>query len=235
MSTIKHLFSKNKDLSTAIKNTCGFYPSNINFYELAFTLSSQRIIVNGVHKSYERLEFLGDAILGTIISDFLYRRYPTRDEGFMSQMRSRVVSKESLSKISSKMGLDSLINVNLENNRNQKSIREDLFEALIGAIYMDKGYAVAQTFVLTRVLKIYIDFDEVETIDTDYKSQLIRYAQAQKLPIDFSILNDDIAAQNNKYTVQLFLNNVMVGEGTSFSKKKAEQIASQMALLKIEH
>ncbi|MEQ1732153.1 MAG: ribonuclease III [Bacteroidia bacterium] len=234
MSTVKHLFSKNKNLSTAIKNTCGFYPSNINFYELAFTLSSERVIVNGVHKSYERLEFLGDSVLGAIISDFLYRRYPTRDEGFMSQMRSRVVGKEQLSKISAKMGLESLINVNLENNRNQKSIREDLFEALIGAIYMDKGYAVAQKFILERVLKIYIDFDEVEAVDTDYKSQLIRFVQAQKLPFEFSLLNDDIAAQNNKFTVQLFVNNVIMGEGTSFSKKKAEQIASQMALSKLE-
>lgn len=234
MSSVKHLFSKNKNLSTAIKNTCGFYPSNVNFYELAFTLSSQRVIVNGVHKSYERLEFLGDAILGAVISDFLYRRYPTRDEGFMSQMRSRIVGKESLSKISAKMGLDSLINVDLENNRNQKSIREDLFEALIGAIYMDKGYTVAQTFILDRVLKMYIDFDEVEAVDTDYKSQLIRYVQAQKLPFEFSLLNDDIAAQNNKFTVQLFVNNVIMGEGTSFSKKKAEQIASQIALSKLE-
>ncbi len=234
MSTVKHLFRKNKNLSTAIKNTCGFYPSNINFYELAFTLSSERVIVNGVHKSYERLEFLGDSVLGAIISDFLYRRYPTRDEGFMSQMRSRVVGKEQLSKISAKMGLESLINVNLENNRNQKSIREDLFEALIGAIYMDKGYAVAQAFILNRVLKIYIDFDEVEAVDTDYKSQLIRHAQAQKLHIDFKLLNDDIAAQNNKFTVQLFVNNAIMGEGTSFSKKKAEQIAAQMALSKLE-
>ena len=234
MSTVKHLFSKNKNLSAAIKNTCGFYPNNINLYELAFTLPSQRVVVNGVGKSYERLEFLGDAILGAIISDFLYRRYPLKDEGFMSQMRSRIVGKESLSKISQKMGLESLLNMSIMHSRSQKSIREDLFEALIGAIYMDKGYATAQKFMLERVLKLYVDFEEVEALDTDFKSRLIRYTQAQKVSCEFRLLQDEIAKGSDTFTVQLFVNAVMVGQGTSRSKKRAEQIASQQALLILE-
>jgi ribonuclease III len=229
LSSVKHLFSNNKQLSTAIKNACGFYPTNISLYELAFTHSSQKVVVNGVSKSYERLEFLGDSILGAIVTDFLYRRYPLKDEGFMSQMRSRVVGKEQLSKISAKMGLDSLIHINIENNRNQKSIREDLFEALIGAIYMDKGYAIAQDFILNRVLKMYI-----EAVDTDYKSRLIRYAQGKKIKVDFHLISDDIAANNNNFTIELLLDSKIVGHGTSFSKKKAEQIAAQMALAAIE-
>lgn len=192
------------------------------------------MVVNGVSKSYERLEFLGDSILGAVVADFLYRRYPLKDEGFMSQMRSRIVGKESLSKISAKMGLESLLNISIEHSRSQKSIREDLFEALIGAIYMDKGYATAQQFILNRVFKYYIDFDEVEAIDTDFKSRLIRYTQAKKVTCDFKLLLDDIASAGDNFTVQLFVDDKMVGQGTSRSKKSAEQIAAQQALLLLE-
>jgi ribonuclease III len=209
---------------------CGFYPANVDVYELALTHKSQRVVVNGVQRSYERLEFLGDSILGAIITDFLYRRYPLRDEGFMTQIRSRIVGKELLSKISAKMGLDSLARLNLENNREKKSIREDLFEALVGAIYMDKGYAVAQKFVLETVIKTYVDFEELEAEDTDYKSRLVRYCQAKKIHLEFVLAKEITHDDKRNMTVELYMNEQLITQSTAFSKKRASQQASQIAL-----
>ncbi len=231
MGFIQHLFSNDKRLSNAIKNICGFYPNKINYYRLAFTYSSQYAQKKGDRDNYERLEFLGDSVLATVISDFLYKRYPTKDEGFLSLMRSRIVSKESLAAISVKIGLEQLLNIKLENNRNQKSIREDLFEALIGAIYLDKGYNEAKHFLIQRVIKYFIDFETLENTDTDYKSQFIRLSQKLKFDFQLAVVNDDLDKDMNKvYSVDLIVNGNKVGVGTSFSKKKAEQIACQQAL-----
>jgi len=137
---IRVFLSEDKQLFVALKNIFGYYPGNIFLYKLAFRHKSQAIeLNNGNRVSNERLEYLGDAILSAIVADHLFKMFPYKDEGFLTEMRSRIVSRAQLNKLSQKLGIDTLITVNTENNNVYRSMKGDAFEALIGAIYLDKG------------------------------------------------------------------------------------------------
>ena len=161
------LFSSDKKLIRALKNILGFYPGNIAVYKLAFSHRSVATqTINGMQLSNERLEFLGDAVLGAVIADLLFRRFPFRDEGFLTEMRSRIVSREYLKNLAFKIGINTFI----KNNSGPgmyRSMYGDAFEALVGAIFIDKGYKHTENFVINRIIRHHVDLNEIEQILAD--------------------------------------------------------------------
>jgi len=182
----------------------------------------------------ERLEYLGDAILGAVIADILYKYFPNKDEGFLTQIRSKIVSRESLNKLALKIGLDNHVvsNVNMNNN---KHIYGDAFEALIGAIYLDQGYLKTRTFIEDKIFKKYINLEEVVTVETNFKSKLIEWAQKNKKDVFFDTQEDGV---DKTLRLPLFISEVEVeevkmGKGIGTSKKEAQQKAAREALKRI--
>ncbi len=150
---------------------------------MAFRHSSiAQHVKSGVSNSNERLEFLGDAVLGSVVAHFLFTKFPFRDEGFLTKMRSRLVSRQNINKLAVKMGIESLIMKVNDAKPGFKSMNGDALEALIGAVYVDKGYSVAQAFVLNRIIKIHVDLELIETTDSDFKSKMIEWSQKEKRP-----------------------------------------------------
>ncbi len=203
----------------------GFYPKQISLYEQAFLHKS--VIKEHELKPFEsneRLEFLGDAILDSIVSHYLFNKFPFKDEGYLTQLRSRIVSRQSLNRLGITIGLKELINSKLD--KESKSLYGDALEALIGAIYVDKGYVFAQQFVEEKLLTHYLDIDTIINTETDFKSRAIEWCQKQKIDFDFDLTETE--EDNEKiYTAKLIINGEIKGEGQAKSKKKAEQIASE--------
>lgn len=232
--SIKLFFFPRKEFYGLLFDLLGFSPNNPDLYELAFIHKSASVPKDGYSLNNERLEYLGDAILGSVIADILYRYFPNKDEGFLTQIRSKIVSRESLNKLAIKIGLDKQVisNVNLNNN---KHIYGDAFEALIGAIYLDQGYAKTKNFIENQVFRKYINLEEVVTIETNFKSKLIEWAQKNKKDVYFDTHEDGV----DKYLrLPLFISEVEVeevkmGKGIGTSKKEAQQKAAREALKRI--
>lgn len=225
MTFLKKVFRKKDELAQVLERIIGFYPNQISIYRQAFLHKS--LLQNNEFKSFEsneRLEFLGDAVLDSIISHYLFNKFPKKDEGYLTKLRSRLVSRQNLNNLGVKIGLDELMKMNLE--RVSKSIYGDALEALIGAIYLDKGYPSAQKFVEEKLLQNHIDIEEVIQTETDFKSRVIEWCQKEKLNFDFKITEEE---ERNEmlYTAELIINKETKGKGTAFTKKEAEQLASE--------
>lgn len=229
-------FSTDKQFLESLHNVLGFYPVNISLYKLAFRHSSAaKEIKKGVKDSNERLEFLGDSVIGTVVADYLFKKFPYKDEGFLTKMRSKMVSRAKHNQVAVKLGLNTFIESNNDNfRRHSSSINGDAYEALIGAIYLDKGYKFAQEFILTRIINVHIDMDEVETKEIDFKSKFIEWVQKEKKEYRFEILNEEATSSDKQFIVQLFVNNEIVGTAQHFSKKRAEQMVAEQACILLE-
>ena len=188
---------------------------------------------NGNRISNERLEFLGDAILSAVVADHLFKIFPYKDEGFLTEMRSRIVSRAQLNKLSQKMGIDSLITVNHDNNV-YRSIKGDAFEALIGAMYLDKGYNFTRQIIIEKIIGQHFDLQELENNNTNYKSRIIEWAQREKHSVEFVTLNEVGHGYNKQYVVDVLIDKLSMGKGRDYSIKGAEQDAAMKALLQIE-
>jgi ribonuclease-3 len=231
---IRVLFGKEKQLLQTLKNILGYYPGNIHLYLLAFRHRSAALeIANGKKISNERLEYLGDAILSAAIADYLFHKYPFKDEGYLTQMRSKFVSRAHLNKLSQKMGIDQLVTI--ENDSNfYRSKGGDAFEALVGAIYLDKGYAFTRHIIFDRIIKLYIDPEELENQELNYKSKLIEYIQKEKILLEFSVVEEVGKGYSRQYIVEVKLDGKPSGRGQGRSIKEAEQSASETAWAKIK-
>ena len=220
-----NLFRKQSDYTLKLERIIGFKPSRISFYKQAFIHKS--VLLGSAKKSFEsneRLEFLGDAILDAVISTYIYQKFPFKDEGFLTQLRSKLVSRQFLNKLALKIGLNELIQSNLD--RESKSIYGDALEALIGAIYLDKGFKKAELFILTKLIQNHVELSEVIEKETDFKSRMIEWAQKEKSKIEFEV--EEMERDGAKtYVASLFINNQLKGKGEAFSKKKAEQLAAE--------
>ncbi|MEO6883354.1 MAG: ribonuclease III [Bacteroidia bacterium] len=213
----------------------GFYPDNLALYEQALRHSSvAKEIKEGVKDSNERLEYLGDAVLSAIVAHYLFQLFPFKDEGFLTKMRSRMVSRVHLNKLAVKMGLNNLVTSNLDNHPKNYSIYGDAFEALIGAIYVDKGYIFTKKFILERILQPHVDMDDMEHTETDFKSRLIEWAQKEKKEAKFTVVEEKNSAREKEFLVHLIIENEIKGSGTHFSKKRAEQMAAEQACKEME-
>ena len=228
---IRVYFSPDKNLHESLRNILGFYPTNISLYKLAFRHSSAaQIIKKGIKDSNERLEFLGDSVIGTVVADYLFKKFPFKDEGFLTKMRSKMVSRQQHNQLAVKLGLNTFIEANNDRfGSKPSSINGDAYEALIGAIYLDKGYKFAQQFILTRIVNVFIDMDEVETKEVDFKSKFIEWAQKEKKDFRFETLNDGAASIDKLFLLQLLLDNEVMGTAQHFSKKRAEQLVAEIA------
>src|ERR1051326_3863835 len=228
MFSFKAFFSPDKALYESLKNVLGFYPGNISLYKQAFRHSSAaQEVKKGVKDSNERLEYLGDAVLGAVVAEYLFRLFPYKDEGFLTKMRSRIVSRSQLNQLSVKLGLNKFIEASLEKGSQSNSINGDAFEALIGAVYLDKGWDTAREFILNRIIKNHIDIDEVENKETDYKSRLIEWAQKEKKELRFVLVGEVGEGNDKQFVVAINVNGETKGTAQHFSKKKAEQFASE--------
>ncbi len=227
-------FSPDKKLHQSLRNILGFYPGNIALYKSAFRHSSAAShIKDGVKDSNERLEFLGDSVIGTVVADYLFKKFPFKDEGFLTKMRSKMVSRNQHNTIANKLGLNNFIERDTDRRGMPSSINGDAYEALIGAIYLDKGFDFAQQFLLTRIINVHIDMEEVETKEVDFKSKFIEWAQKEKKDWTFETAVDGNAAADKLFTIQLIVEEKVMGSAQHFSKKRAEQMAAEAACVLI--
>lgn len=219
------MFKKKSQYALKLERILGFYPKNIAIYQQAFTHRSALLDSDKkTFESNERLEFLGDTILDSVISHFLFIKFPFKDEGYLTQLRSRFVSREMLNFLGRKIGLEEVIEK--KQVEHAVSILGNALEALIGAIYIDKGYVGAQQFIFKRLIQPHIDIEEIATNETNFKSRVIEWCQKNKITIKFLTTEKD--EKNNKlYTIQLVINDVVKGVGVAHSKKKAEQLAAE--------
>jgi len=218
-----------RDLARSIKNIFGFQPGNLHLYKLAFRHKSVNKDVNGIKINNERLEYLGDAILGSVIAEFLFKKFPYGEEGFLTEMRSKIVCRSNLDKLSRKLGIDKLIESNTDTKQSGKSIRGDAFEAFIGAIYLDKGYQYTYKVIINRIVNIHIDIDALEHIDTNFKSKLIEWSQKEKKEVEFRVISEKGDKNKNQYEIEVYVDDEPVSRGIDFSIKGAEKIAAEKA------
>ena len=193
---------------------------------------------NGTKNSNERLEFLGDAILGSVIAELLFKMYPYKDEGFLTEMRSKIVSRSNLNQLAKRLGLDELIEFDtriLSYSNKQGSLLGDTFEAMIGAIYMDKDYNFTRDFLITRIIKPHIDIHTLELTETNFKSKLIEWCQRHGKDISFEIVPNADGENAKLFTVQVTVDGEYCGLGRDYNKKNAEKLAAEKSceLLKI--
>ena len=235
LNFFKVYFSKDKKLYHSIKNILGFYPGNIFLYKLAFLhKSASQDTKKGVKVSNERLEYLGDTILSTIVADFLFKKYPFNDEGFLTEMRSKIVSRANLNKLSQKIGLNHLIQKDKESNNHYRSIEGDTFEALIGAVYLDKGFDFTYRVVIKRIIQVHMDIDELQHKEWNYKSKLIDWGQKEKKPVGFNVIEVVGSGYMKQYIVEVLIENVAVAKGQDYSIKAAEQQAAENAYKQLQ-
>lgn len=227
---VKAYFSADKKLSQSIKNIFGFYPGNIFLYKLAFRhKSAAREIIKGVKVSNERLEYLGDAVLSSAVADFLFKKFPYKDEGFLTEMRSKIVSRSQLNKLSKKLGLDRFLESDTDSRALYKSINGDAFEAFIGALYLDKGYNFTRKIIVDRIINVHFDIDELVKQEINFKSKLIEWAQKEKKEIEFRVIDEIGEGYQKQYRVEIIIEDKSVSEAHDYSIKGAEQIAAEKA------
>ena len=185
------------------------------------------------HYNNERLEYLGDAILSTIVAEYLFKKYPNQDEGFLTKMRSKIVKRKSLNALAEKMGLDLVLST-YSQGKLSKAMMGNALEALIGAIYLESGYRYTKKYVISKILRQYIDIHELETVDDNFKSLLLEYCQKHGHNIDFRLINKYKHEKRDRFKVAIVLNGDEVAYGEDFNKKSAEQAASRMALTDLQ-
>lgn len=220
-----------KKLAAYIRKHFGFSPRKISLYKQAFLhKSTVRDVASAIQKSNERLEFLGDAVLDIVMADYLYKKFPNEHEGFLTQMRSKVVKRETLNRLGEKFKLDTLIKYNQFGDNNPKALLGNTFEALIGAIYLDKGFVAAQKIILIKVITPHIDLEKLKQEDTDFKSKIIIWCQREKKKIDFILVKEEMNASEMRYEIHLAIDGEVKSTGIAKTKKEAEQSAAKSAL-----
>lgn len=225
---LRRRFGRDKAFYAAIDDMFGFVPHNIELYKLALIHKSASVeLEDGSHVNNERLEFLGDAVIESITSDFLFIEFPDRDEGFMTQVRSKIVSRQSLNAIAAKIGLDKHVISNAVGNTSQKHIFGDAFEAMIGAIYLDMGYDFANRLLINDIYVRYLSLDELLQSETDFKSRLIEWCQKNHYAVEFRTSHEGgSGVAHPTFHSTVYVDGIAVGHGTGDSKKEAEQHAS---------
>lgn len=229
---IKLLPHPGKKFYCLIKHLTGVNPKNIAYYHLAFQHKSlMRRDESGLPFNNERLEFLGDAVLGSIIAHELFKKYPQLDEGALTKMRSRIVNRNNMNRVALKMGLDKIIKTQPLNDLSQTHIPGDALEALIGAIYLDRGNDKARSFIFSKILTEQTDFSETVENDSNYKSLLIEWGQKNRCSIHF--VTEEYPCQlpeGYAFISKAHVDNQIMGEGKGASKKEAQQNAACNAL-----
>ena len=228
---IKTRTSKEEFFYVSLKKLLGFTPKNIQFYKKAFIHRSIKEVdkETGLRINYERLEFLGDAMLSAVIASHLFKEVPSGDEGYLTQMRSKIVSREHLNELGRDFNLLLFVKSNVARSKFGDDIHGNIFEALIGAIYLDRGYNYCEKFIYKRVIDPYVDVLKLEGKITSYKSIFIEWCQKKKKVFLYEVYEDTGNDPVKHFSVKLFLDGKTIAKGRATSKKKAEEIASKRA------
>lgn len=230
----RRMLGQDQAFIRAIATITGRTPSNVRLYRLAFTHSSvvRQQGEQGRQQSNERLEFLGDAVLGTVVAEYLFRKFPYEQEGFLTEMRSRIVNRESLNALALKLGLDKLVQLDPGQGRaaRSRSVNGNALEALVGAVYLDQGYKAARRFVLGRIVKPYVDVKSMTQTTTNFKSKLIEWAQRNGRVLRYELSGEPRPGGVMEFSATVLLDEEAVATGMGLSKKQAEQLAAERAL-----
>lgn len=224
--------SEDKELVKKFKNVLGFTPANLNLYKIAFSHKSMnnRAEVKGINN--ERLEYLGDSVLSTVVAEYLFRKYPIENEGFLTKMRSKIVKRNTLNKIADQMGLDILLSHFIE-ARVSSAMKGNALEALIGAIYIEKGYTSTKNYIVKHVLIKYLDMDSLESTEDNHKSRLLEHCQKTGTEVEFKLVSRYKVDKRDRFKIAVHINGQQLGMAEDFNKKAAEQKASSIAIRSI--
>jgi ribonuclease-3 len=228
--------NSDRQFSASIKSITGYVPLNPEVYRLALMHSSKSKKTEFSVNNNERLEFLGDAVLGAIIGEYVFKKFPNKDEGFLTQLRSKLVNRKQLNQLALKFGIDKILKSNLpQKEKMASSACGDAFEALIGAMYLDLGYEKTKKFIIQKLLKYHVDVTDLVNSETDFKSKLQIYSQKNKLELKYHCEEFNDRTGKKSYRVYVNLGNDSFESFEHHSKRAAEQKAAEIALLKIEH
>ncbi|MEM9858452.1 MAG: ribonuclease III [Bacteroidota bacterium] len=229
INTFTKKTDREKRLIAAVETIVGSKPNNLSLFVLATKHSSMaKTNSKGIRESNERLEYLGDAILGAAVADYLFRKFPYREEGFLTEIRSRIVNRESLNNLGRKLGLEGIVEYD-QNNKGKlshKSLYGDTLEAFVGAVYLDKGYQFCKRFIWKKLLIPYFNLDEIVQSNHNYKSMVIEWGQKENKNIRFEIVDVKNQKQFKEFTAMVYIDDAPFGTGLGFNKKKAEQDAA---------
>ncbi len=230
-------FRKEKELFSSLYDVMGFYPHNISFYKQALMHKSiGRRNEKGKSLNNERLEFLGDALLDAVVGDIVYKHFPGKREGFLTNTRSKLVSRDTLGKLAEEMGLKRLILSSGHSNSHNSYMAGNAFEALVGAIYLDQGYDGVMRFMEKRILSKLINIDKVAYKEVNFKSKLLEWSQKNRVRMEFRMLKQEIDKESSSpvFNFQVFLEGVAGETGKGYSKKEAQQLASEATLKRLK-
>lgn len=230
--SVRLFMSRHKEPYSSFYRLLGFYPRRIGLYQQALTHRSATVAdENGRKINNERLEFLGDAIFTLVTADILYHAFPENREGFLSNARSRIIRRENLNRIAEEMGLDKLVQTDIQYTSHNNYIYGNAFEALIGAIYLDQGFKVCRRFIAERIFARHIDLKQVTQTDINFKSKLVEWGQRHRVEVDWKLESSSFDENNNPlFTVRAIAGHVEGNPATGYSKKEAQQKASQQIL-----
>ncbi len=225
----------NRKFGSCLKDLLGFSPGNLSLYEIAFIHRSASFTMpNGKKINNERLEYLGDSVLDTILSEYLFEKFPDSSEGFMTKVRARVVNREVLNQLALSLGIDRLLVSNVNSSHPTKNLYGDALEALIGAVFIDKGFEKTKKLFIKKVFNKFVDLDSIVSTDTDYKSLVFEWVQKHKTNLTFNYNEEyDFELKKSVFSTTLMIDREELGRGHGTSKKEAEQEASANALLKL--
>ena len=236
MRLLKKIFSKNSrpteggNFFVAVEKIIGFKTTNIRYYEKAFThRSSNKTDEKGNPLNYERLEFLGDSMLSSVIAAYLYKEAPLGDEGYLTKMRSKIVSREHLNELGRDLNLVDLVDSKVPSTHFGENIHGNIFEALVGAIFLDKGYVGCEAFIRKKVITPYVDIARLEGKVISYKSLVIEWCQKEKKQFYFDVFDDNGNDGQKYFGVKLSIDDKVIAKSRATSKKKAEEIAAKRA------
>ncbi|MHA7844084.1 MAG: ribonuclease III [Winogradskyella sp.] len=235
MSFIRNILKNSRSFDDGnfflkLKNILGFKPKSQNLYIKAFTHRSMNIKdKKGNPINYERLEFVGDAMISSVIAAYLYEQVPHGDEGYLTKMRSKVVSREHLNELGKELNLIELVQSRIPKSNFGNNIHGNLFEALVGAIYLDRGFKACEKFLYKRVINPHVDIETLEGKVISYKSLLIEWCQKEKNTFDYEVYEDTGNDELKHFSVKLSINDKVVSKARATSKKKAEEKASKRA------
>ena len=235
LDRIKLHFQKDSELRKALHSMLGFYPRNLEIYRIALAHKSH-VYRNRKGRSFnnERLEFLGDAILEAVVSDIVFHRFERRSEGFLTSTRSKIVQRSSLNRLAKEIGLERLLQVPSQRRGHNSNIGGNAFEALVGAIYLDRGYKTCQWFVENKIVGCLLDIENVANKEVNFKSKLLEWTQKNRVQVDFE--NEETLDEKNDsplFNSTILLEGLTAGEGRGYSKKESQQRASRDALTRL--
>ena len=240
MSIFKKIFSKSRApeggiFFDTISKMVGFKPAMLEYYERAFTHRSlNKMDIAGNPISYERLEFLGDAMLSSVIAAYLFLEVPSGDEGYLTKMRSKIVSREHLNELGRDLNLIQFVESKVPTQHFGENIHGNIFEALVGAIYLDQGYLICEKFIQKKVIAPYVDISRLEGKVISYKSLIIEWCQKEKKAFNFDVFEDNGITGERLFGVRLSIDEKIIAKARASSKKKAEEKASQRAYFALQ-